>query len=128
MRIELGESVDRVDRRHDAGGAEMMPQHRISFQCRQNGEGIGEPGALDHQPAERRYDAPLAPRMEIAHRVRQFAADCAAETPRTQQHHLIVKTFDEMMVDPDLAKFVDDDGGVAKRGIGEKTAQQRRLA
>ncbi len=110
------------------GGAKMVAQNRIGLERREHREGIGEPGAFDHQPPERRYQPPLAPRMEIADRARQFAANGAAHAARFEQHHLIVQPLDQKVIDSDFAEFVDDDGGVPERGIGQQAAQQRGLA
>ena len=66
--------------------------------------------------------------MEIAQRLGQFAAHGAAHAARLQQHHRVVDALDEMVVEADLAEFVDQHGGVGERGIGEQALEQRRLA
>ena len=48
---------------------------------------------------------------------------------RSQQHdHVIVDTFDQEMIEADLAELVDDDGGVGERRIVHQTIEQRGLA
>jgi len=68
---------------------------------------IGEPGAFDDS---RRNGGTAPPRAGNAGRASRLPvrANGAAHATRLQQHHLIVETLDEKMVDPDFAQFVDD--------------------
>ena len=66
--------------------------------------------------------------MKITQRRRQFAANRAAEAARTQQRHVIVETLDQMMVDTDFTKLVDDDGCIPQGGIVKEATEQGRLA
>ena len=106
----------------------MMPQHRIGLHRREDRERIGEAGAFDHQPPERRHQPAFAPRMQVPDRRRQLAADGAADAARLQQHHRLVDALEQMMVEPDLAELVDQHGGVGQRRIAQQPLQQRRLA
>src|ERR1700733_7044267 len=105
-----------------------MTQNRVGLERRKYRERLGQPGGLDNQPPERWHHPAFAPGVEIAYGERQFTADSAAETPRSQQHHSLVDPLDEMMIEPDFAEFVDQHRGSGQRRIGQQTAQQSRLA
>ena len=48
--------------------------------------------------------------------------------PARQLQHTALDEIDEVMVDCDLAEFVDDDGRIGEGGRDECTPQQRRFA
>ena len=66
--------------------------------------------------------------MQVLDRRRKLAADGAADAAGLQQHHRVVDALEQMMIEPDLAEFVDQHGGVGQRRIGQQALQQRRLA
>ena len=82
MAFDLRQAVHRVDCRDDRSGAEVMAQHRVGLECREDRKRIRQAGTLDDQPAESRHFAALPPGEEITYGERQFAADGAANASR----------------------------------------------
>ena len=115
-------AVYRIDRGDDVAQPEMVPQHRVGLHRREDGERVGQAGALDDQPPEARHLPALALRMQVPDRRRQLAADGAAQAARLQQHHGVVDALQQMMVEPDLAEFVDQHRGIGERRIGRAGA------
>jgi hypothetical protein len=68
LRVELPRSVHRVDRGDHAAEAEMVLQHRIGTDRRQDRERIGEACAFDDEAAKWRHQTAFAPRMQILNR------------------------------------------------------------
>ena len=58
----------------------------------------------------------------------EVVANGAAEAAVRQHDEVLVGVPDEMVIDPDLAEFVDENGGIGERGDGQKPLEQRRLA
>ena len=52
----------------------------------------------------------------------------AADAARLQHHHFLVDALEQVVVEPDLAEFVDQYGGVGQRRVEQQPPQQRRLA
>ena len=61
-------------------------------------------------------------------RVDQIAAHGAAQAAALQQYHIVADIFHQQVVERDVAKFVDDDGGLAQRLVLEQAVEQRGLA
>ena len=84
---------------------------------------IGEPGGLDDDGVE----LALAPHqaVEDAH---QVAAHGAADAAVVHLEHFLVGADDEVVVDADLAEFVDDDGVFLAVRLGQDAVEQGGLA
>src|SRR4051812_10419670 len=85
--------------------------------------GIGEPGGLDDDGVE----LALAPHQPVddAHEV---AAHGAADAAVVHLEHFLVGPDDEVVVDADLAEFVDDDGVLLTVRLGQNAVEQGGLA
>ena len=84
---------------------------------------IGEPRGLDNDFVELALAAHQA--VENAH---QVAAHGAADAAVVHLEHLLVGADDEVVVDADLAEFVDDDGVFLAVRLGEDAVEQGGLA
>ena len=84
---------------------------------------VGEPGRLDDDGVE----LALAPHQPVddAH---QVAAHGAADAAVVHLEHFFVGVDDELVVDADLAEFVDDDGVFLAVRLGQDAVEQRGLA
>jgi hypothetical protein len=100
----------------------------IGHQGLQNGCWIGEPAGLDHHAGERRDAAGVAAPQKIAERRREVVADLAAQAPGLQRDETVLARFDQIVVDADVAEFVDDDGGPRKFRLAQQATEQGRLA
>ena len=80
---------------------------------------IGEPGRLDDD----RVELALAPHQPVddAH---QVAAHGAADAAVVHFEHFLVGADDEVVVDADLAEFVDDDGVFLAVRLGQDAVEQ----
>ena len=114
--VEPPRPVHRIDRRDHIPKTKMMSQHRIGPHRREDREGIGEAGAFNNKPPEWRQQAAFASRMKVFDCRRKLAADRAANAARLQHHHRLVDPFEQMVVKPDLAEFVDQHRGVDSLG------------
>ena len=84
---------------------------------------IGEPGGLHDDGVE----LALAPHQPVddAHEV---AAHGAADAAVVHLEHFLVGAHDQVVVDADLAEFVDDDGVLLPVRLGQDAVEQRGLA
>ena len=84
---------------------------------------VGQAGGLDDDAVE----LALAPHQPVddAHEV---AAHGAADAAVVHLEHFLVGADDEVVVDADLAEFVDDDGELLPVRLGQDAVQQRGLA
>ena len=83
---------------------------------------IGQAGGLDHDSAKMRHLAARPPGQQIAQRLLQVAAHRAAHAAVFQQQRAFGDALQQMMVEPDLAEFVDQHGNVAT-GRGERSSR-----
>ena len=108
--------------------AELAAERAVGGEGRQQRTGIGEPAGLDHDPAEIRDVAALALGNEAAQRDLQVGARGAAHAAIAEQDGFLAALSHQLIVDPDRAELVDDDGGAAALGRREKALEQRGLA
>ncbi len=66
--------------------------------------------------------------QQILQRGDEIAANGAADAARTHHDHVAVDFLDEQMIEPDIAKFIDQHERVGEFGRGQQTIEQRRLA
>ncbi len=85
--------------------------------------GIGEAGRLDDDGVE--LALALHQPFDDAD---QVAAHGAADAAVVHLEHFLVGADDELVVDADLAEFVDDHGVALAVLLGEDAVEQRRLA
>jgi hypothetical protein len=85
--------------------------------------GVGEPGGLDDDGVELAFSSDEA--VDDAH---QVAAHGAADAAVVHLEHFLVGVDDELVVDADLAEFVDDDGEFLAVRLGQNAVEQRGLA
>ena len=103
-------------------------EHRVGAEGEQDRRRVGKAGGFDHDPAKPLDLAGLAPLEQAAQRASQVFADGAAQAAAWQFKDAALDKVDEVMIDRDLADFVDDDGRVGEGRRGEGATQQRRLA
>jgi hypothetical protein len=101
--IDLAQEMLGIDHGHDGvelGLAADIFVHEEGLRDRRR---IGEPGGLDQDPVE----ATLAPHQP-GEDADEIAADGAADAAVVHLENLFVRVDDEVIVDADLAEFVDD--------------------
>ncbi len=102
-----------------------MPQHGFGQQRVGDRRWIGEPGGLDHHPAKIRYLAARSPRQQLAQRPLQVATHRAAQAAIAEQQRVLRHALQQMMIEPNLAEFVDQHGYVGEVGRAQQPLQQR---
>ena len=88
-----------------------------------DGRGVREAGGLDDDRVE-----PAAPAHQPLDDADQIAAHGAADAAVVHLEDFLVGADDEIIVDADFAKLIDDHSIAAAVLFGEDTVQQRRLA
>ena len=78
----------------------------------QDGRRIGKPGCLDDDSPQPCNLAGLHLFDEHRQCVDQRAAHRAAEAAVGQFNNALIGLFDQQMIKPDIAKFIDDDSGI----------------
>ena len=96
---------------------------RVNDRCR-----IGEARRFDHHALETSYFTCFPPLVQIDQGCHQVAADGAADTAAGQIDDTLIARFDQQMIEPDLAEFVDDHGRILKRRIAQNTGQNGRFS
>ena len=88
-----------------------------------HGGGIGKAGRLDKDRVE------FAPALQQAlDDPDEIAAHGATNAAVVHFEHFLVGVDDQIIVDADFAKFIDDDGELPAMILGENAVQKRRLA
>jgi hypothetical protein len=126
--VERRQAVHRIDYRDDplervAHGEIRVIQHRVQDWGR-----VREPRGLDDHAPERGDAAVVAPAQQVLKGGDEIAAHRATQAAGRQQDHAVIDGLDEKMIEADLAELVDDDDGVGKGRIAQKTVQEGRLA
>jgi hypothetical protein len=121
--VERRRSVHRID--HGDHPIEPVAHDKIGMRHRglQHGYRVGEARGLKHHAAKRR-PAVVEVAEQLLQRVDEIAAQGAAQAAALQQHHALPDRLDQQVIEPDLAKFVDDHRGLRERGIGDQTVEQ----
>ena len=81
--------------------------------------GVGDAGGFDEQIVEATFFE------EILHAFHEILADGAAKAAVAKFQDIILGSFDERAVDPDLADFIDDDSKLVAVLLLEDVVQQR---
>ena len=100
----------------------------VGHQRLQDRRRIGQSTGLDDDAIERGAAALVAPPQQVMQGLRQVGADLAAEAAGRQFDEAVFARFDELMVEPDLAKLIDDDGGAREFRLAQQVAEHGRLA
>ena len=125
--VEMHRTVHGIDGGEHAAETEMVADLRFVQDGAEDRRRIGQPRGLHHQPRERHLAA-LAPRVEAADRLRQVAADGAADAARLHQQHVAAHVGDQVVIEADLPELVDQHGAVGEVRTAQHMPQQRGLA
>ena len=103
--FQLTGDVDRVDDAQYGVQSALRADYLVDHHGLDDRTGIGEPRRFDDDPVEIGLFAKQSP-----HRADQIAPHHAADTAAVQLDQFLVARIDQIAVDPDITKFVDDDG------------------
>ena len=121
---QIGSAINRVHRSHHIAHAKVVLQHPVVHHGGQHRHRVGQASGLDHQAHKGGYFATLAPVIQDAYGGGQVAADGAANAARLQQHHVAVHPVHQVVVDADVAKFVDEHRAVVKQRVTQQAVEQ----
>ena len=112
---ERVESVDGINR--DQGGSQMymLSQIRIDGQQIDDGIRISKSGGLDQYLREHRAATSQTRLQQRGESECKVTSDRTAYAATCQFHKAIVARLDQMMVDANVAIFIDDDRAVVER-------------
>ena len=119
----LARTVDGIDGGDDVAEPEVVADHVFRHQGVDHRCRVRQTCCFDHQPPETRDLPALAARKQVLHRHRQIAANRTTEAPGLKQHGRFIDAFEQMMVEPDFADFVDQHRGVGHVGIAQQVLQ-----
>src|SRR5207253_1743199 len=83
---------------------------------------------LDHDAIELGKLAAIAAAEHVRERLGEIVADLAAQASGLQLDETVVARLNELVIEPDLAEFIDEDGGARELGPAQQMTQQGRLA
>ncbi len=89
---------------------------------------VGKPARFDHNAIERRALAFITPLQHVLNGLRQVSANLAAQAAGLEFDEAVLASFDELVVETDLAELVDNDSRARKFGLAKQMAKDRRLA
>ncbi|MEJ0068991.1 MAG: hypothetical protein WDO24_09985 [Pseudomonadota bacterium] len=97
--------MKRIDDRDD--GAELVGARKIGVRKQQSEHRrrIDQTARLDHHAVERG-----TPLLEADKRIGKIAADRAAKTAIAEQHDILARRLDEVVIEVDVAELVDHGG------------------
>ena len=122
-----------VQRRSPVGGIAdrdhpVHPQGRAQTgrndQRVQDRAGVSQTRCFYNDPVKGQH-ACRPPCDQTFQRLHQIAAHRAAQAARRQQHQFLGRRHDQVVVKPDIAKFIDDHRNPTRRGIAQQRVQQR---
>lgn len=85
---------------------------------------ISQARRLDHDSVEGQF-ARRAPVDQPFQRLQQIAAHRAAHAAGGQEHRLLPRLDDQVVVEADIAELVHHHGDAARRGIAQKRVHRR---
>ena len=121
--VEVLLHVARVDQRHDGVERELMLEIVVEEEGLCDRTGVGHARGLDDDVVEA-----VAALQQLAQDAQQVAAHRAADAAVVGLEDLLLGADDELVVDPDLAELVLDDGDALAVLLGEDAVEQGRLA
>ena len=111
--------INQGDDRIEPGGIAQVAAQK----CHRNGQGIGQTCGFDHQVIDR-----FGALQNSVDGLEQFAVDRATDAAVAQLHHVVAGGHDEVVVDTDLAKFVDQHSRFEALLIVENVVEQGGFA
>ncbi len=121
--INLAEKVLGVHHSHNGIELGLAADIFIDKKCLRDGRRIGEAGRLDDDP----IDAALAPH-QAAKNSYEIATHRAADAAVVHFENFFFRIDDEVIVDSDLAEFIDNDGITLAVRLREDSVKQRGLS
>ena len=128
MLIESRKSGHAIHGSYDAVERVDVAEVAIGHQRMQDRRRVREPGRLDHDALELRDGSRGAARCQVCERQHEIAAHIAAQAAIGELHEALVAGFDQLVVEPDRAEFIDDHRRAAHRGVAQEACEQRGLA
>jgi hypothetical protein len=92
--------------------------HRKHQRCR-----VCQTRRFDHDTSEWGDDTALIAIQQSSEGLHQILPHRAADTAMVQEDGLLIEALDQMVVEPYLAKLVDQYGGVMHPWAGQETSQ-----
>ena len=89
---------------------------------------IGNASGLDHDPVQRGNLMARRTPEQLLQRPNQVALHAAAHTPRVEQHDGIIHLLDQVVVDPDVAQFIDQHRRARQRWLRQQMVEQGAFA
>jgi hypothetical protein len=115
MTIEMTLPVDGVDRHNDTVNAKVMPQHRIGLDREQNRRGIRETSRLHNETIDAGNGPSLILIQQAAEGSHEIVSYRAADTAIVEKDRLLIDPADEVMIETDFAKLIDQHRGAVHR-------------
>src|SRR5262249_10038919 len=122
--VEMQWPVHGIDGGDHAVNAKVMLEHGIRYHRKHQRCGVCQTRRFDHDTPERGYDATLIAIQQRSEGLHQLLPHRAADAAMTQEDGLLIKALDQMVIEPHLAKLVDQYGGVMQLWAGQETSQQ----
>lgn len=126
MHIQGGRAVDRIHQGQHAIQRKGAQDAWLRHKGLQHRRRVGEACDLHDDTGNL---------LTIRHAARQafqgldeVAAHSAAQAAGIQQNRFIIQSFDQQMIQADLAELVDQHGGIAHLGQSQQAVQQRGFA
>jgi hypothetical protein len=126
--VEIVGAIYRIHESDDLRQMQRVVEHRIGTQCEEDRGRVGEPRGFDRNPVKSSDFPGIAALEKVAQGAREILAHRTAQASPRQFQHTSLDEIDEVMVDRDLAEFVDDDSRIGEGGRDERAPQQRRFA
>src|SRR5262249_717951 len=108
--VEMQWPVHGIDGGDHAFNAKVMLEHGIRYHRNHQRGGVGQPRRFDPDTPEGGYDAPLIATQQRSEGLHQLLPHRAADAAMTQEDGLLIKALDQMVIEPHLAKLVDQYG------------------
>ena len=116
----------RIHHRHHAIKPEGPQRHRVAHQRLQNGGGVSQARGFNQHAAN--FMPAFGLERQVTQSALQIAADGAAQAASIEQHGIFIKLFDQQMVKPNLAEFIDKNSTARHIRMLQQPVQQRGLA
>jgi hypothetical protein len=126
--VEVELPVDRINGDNDPCNAEVVLQHRISFDGKQQRCRVGQARSLDEHTGKGGNVTSLVPVQEVLEDPHEVVPQRAADAAVAEQDCGLFETLEEVMIEANLAELIDQHRGVTGLCAGQEAPQERRFA
>ena len=120
MCIKRGPTIHTINKCDNTFKAQPPQQQLIAHQSMKHRSRVSETCRFNHNAVKGFDGARITARQKISKRIDEIASNRATQTTCRKLNNIIIRFFDEQMVNAHVAKFIDHHAGVRKQRVLQK--------